>query len=548
MKAIPIWGVTSPTNSRCRISQTKLVEFLNDLGFGKFNNETIQRKIDDKVLSISNYSDITKFVYDFFMVLDEDDFLDTEKYGVVKSIETIEDENDEGEPTSHNVKKFFTKNEVKSALIEYGKINPNISHFLNYYSEERGVLNTDDKHLFTPIFTDTKDEVYSFFQSGAVKITSKGYHNKPYKTIKSEGFIWDTEKEKSIDNIQKISKTEKGIFEKFVEYSMMVQSKSGKWSIDKDEYESLRTVYGYLISTFTNNGETPVPYFVDKMSDGVLANGGNGKSLVMNSIKYWKKLSPINGKNVQKDNRFVFSSVDIDTKFVHIDDVKKDFPFDIIYNYSTGDMEIEKKGKDRFVIPMDKKPKIGVCTNFISTDTSDSTRRRQIIVEFGNFWNHKVLKEGVSVEKMLGKRLFTEFDENDWIQFYNFGFRCVEEFLKKGIVQTDKSNYFKKQLKIQKIGTDDEGVISWMEEFIKKNKKTFADKYEFDVIYRKFMMSFDEYVVRNWEKTRFKKSIYDLCSINGWGYNPHKNGSNVSQKRWKVGPAGNQKEYLRINI
>ena len=100
----------------------------------------------------------------------------------------------------------------------------------------------------------------------------------------------------------------------------------------------------------------------------------------------------------------------------------------------------------------------------------------------------------------------------------------------------------------KKKNRDDEGVISWMEEFINKNKKTFADKYEFDVIYRKFMMSFDEYVVRNWEKTRFKKSIYDLCSINGWEYNPHKNGSNVSQKRWKVGPAGNQKEYLRINI
>lgn len=25
-----------------------------------------------------------------------------------------------------------------------------------------------------------------------------------------------------------------------------------------------------------------------------------------------------------------------------------------------------------------------------------------------------------------------------------------------------------------------------------------------------------ENVVRNWGKTRFKKSIYDLCSINGW--------------------------------
>ena len=87
-----------------------------------------------------------------------------------------------------------------------------------------------------------------------------------------------------------------------------------------------------------------------------------------------------------------------------------------------------------------------------------------------------------------------------------------------------------------------------MEEFINKNKKTFADKYGFDINYRKLLMPFDKYVVRNWEKTRFKKSIYDLISINIWENNPYKNGSKVSQKRWKFGPTGNQKEYLRIDI
>ena len=40
-------------------------------------------------------------------------------------------------------------------------------------------------------------------------------------------------------------------------------------------------------------------------------------------------------------------------------------------------------------------------------------------------------KEG-NAEQYLGKRLIDrELKDNDWIQFYNFGFRCIREFLVK---------------------------------------------------------------------------------------------------------------------
>ena len=540
---IPIWEKTSPINPRCRISQHKLVDFLNNLGYGKFYNDLVKRN-SDNIIEVSDFSELTKFVYDYFMEMPEEEFFNEDTFGVVKQIVIPKD--DDGNELPQKTE-YYTKKEVKNALIEFGVINKNLLHYLNYYSEDEKVLNGKRPELYTPIFKDSKDEVYTFFENGIIRTNKNNSKMETYGMIK-DGFIWDSQRDLKVKNIQLIPKSEKGLFEEFIEKAMSVKDKSGDWKIDSKEYEAFRTVYGYMISNYTNHGETPIPLFVDRCSDGVHAEGGNGKSLVMNSIKYWKKTTPINGRNVSKENRFQFSGVDRDTQFIHLDDVNSDFPFQIIYNYATGDMEIEKKGVDRFVIPMENKPKIGVCTNYIMSDTSHSTSRRQYIIEFGEYWNLQT-KKGISVEKELGKRLFEQFDGNDWIQFYNFGFRCISEYLKKGVVQTDKSNYKKKQERAQIEGDGvNDGVFDWIEGFILKHKSTFKDKYEEDKFYLNFVNNFEEDVTEKWNKTRFKQSVYKICLNNRWGYNPHKPGNTLSQKRWKVGPAGKQKEHLRIVV
>lgn len=519
---------------KCVIENAQIIDLINDWGYGLLNSDLIHRGTNS-ILSLESKEDIARRVYEFYM----DGFED----------EDFENPNIVGVETFEGSEIYISKSEVRNALIDYGIFSKNMMVFLNTFTEDKSILNNPKKsESYTPLFRDNKDEVFTFFKNGVVRTTKDKSTLETYGTIK-DGYIWNSQKRSEIEKIELIKDSEKGLFEEFVEKCMSVQSEDGEWKIDEDEYESLRTTYGYLLSNYTNNGETPSPIFVDRESDGVQANGGNGKSLVMKSVKHWKNTTPINGRNVG-DSRFTFSGVKLDTEFVHMDDVNIDFPFEIIYNYTTGDMEIERKGVDRFVIAEDIKPKIGVCTNYIMSDTSHSTSRRQYVIEFGDFWNHKLSKEGTSVEKFLGKRLIDkDFTDNDWIQFYNFGFRCIREFLKKGVVQTEKSNYQRKQFiaKIEGDGVSD-GVVNWIENHINSNESKWRDVVITNDLVKEFENDFEMDVTQKWNSTRLKQAVYEICLNKGWEYNPHKIGKDLSSKRWKTGPKGFQFDSMRIYI
>ena len=525
---------------KCVIEHAKVIDLLDDWGIGILNNKIVHR--GDGIITLREFEEeksqkgkgVWKQLYEYYLDnFENEDYEDPNILGVEK-------------PDGNG---YITKSEVRNALIEYGVFNKWV-YLNNHFTDDKSILNNPKKsELYTPLFRDNKDEVFTFFKNGVVKTTKEGSELKPYEIVK-DGYIWESKIRNEVDNIELTKDSEKGLFEEFVEKCMSVKNKDGKWEIDEKEYESLRTTYGYLLSNYTNNGETPAPIFVDRESDGVHAEGGNGKSLVMKSVKHFKSTSDINGKNVDKAQpKFTFSGVKLDSEFVFMDDVNVDFPFNIIYNFTTGPMEIERKGIDRFVIPENVKPKIGVCTNYIMSDTSFSTSRRQYVVEFGEFWNQKS-KEGISVQKYLGKRLIdNEFSDNDWIQFYNFGFRCIREFLKKGVVETEKSNYERKQFiaKIEGDGVND-GVVDWIENYIKSNEVKFRDKVSWNTIYKDFSDDCESYVTENWKSTRLKQAVWDICLYHKWKYNPHKIGKTLSSKRWKSGPKGMQVDCVKIHI
>ena len=513
------------------VEHSKIIDLLNEWGYGMFNGSLIHRGTDS-ILSLKSQEKVWQSIYEYYMDFDDEDYLNP----MVVGVEKIEGSGD-----------YIFKSQVRNALINYGIFNKTI--YLNPYTEDKSILNEPKKSsLYTPMFRDNKDEVFTFFKNGIVRTTKEGSKLETYGMIK-DGYIWDSQKRSEIDNIELIEGDEKGLFEQFVEKCMSVQNENGEWEIDEKEYEAFRTTYGYLLSNYTNNGETPAPIFADRDSDGVHAEGGNGKSLVMKSVKHWKTTTPINGKNIDRTNpKFTFSGVKNDTEFVFMDDVNVDFPFNIIYNFTTGDMEIERKGVDRFVINEDVKPKIGVCTNYIMSDTSHSTSRRQYVIEFSSFWNQKS-KEGVSVEQYLGKRLIDkDFNDNDWIQFYNFGFKCIREFLSKGVVQTEKSNYQRKQFisQIEGDGVND-GVVDWIENYINTNEDV-KECVQFPKFFSDFENDFELDVVEKWNKTRLKQGIYDICLHKGWDYNPHKVGKTLSSKRWKTGPKGMQVDSFKVMV
>ena len=69
-----------------------------------------------------------------------------------------------------------------------------------------------DKHLYTPIFKDTEDYVYTYFQNGIVKTDMNGSSLMSYNDV-STGYIWESQiLPKSIE----IDKNRKGDFVDFV--------------------------------------------------------------------------------------------------------------------------------------------------------------------------------------------------------------------------------------------------------------------------------------------------------------------------------------------
>jgi hypothetical protein len=98
-------------------------------------------------------------------------------------------------------------------------------------------------------------------------------------------------------------------------------------------------------------------------------------------------------------------------------------------------MTIEKKGQDAYQIPFKESPKISITTNYTINGSGASHERRIFEVEIANYFN-----DNLTPEMEFGHLFFAEWDDKEWASFDNFMIRCVQFFLKNGLVQSDKVN------------------------------------------------------------------------------------------------------------
>ena len=61
IQCIPIWERVSPTVKKCKVCQSKLIDFINHLGYGKFYDKLVRRG-DDNIITVCNYSNKQKYL------------------------------------------------------------------------------------------------------------------------------------------------------------------------------------------------------------------------------------------------------------------------------------------------------------------------------------------------------------------------------------------------------------------------------------------------------------------------------------------------------
>jgi hypothetical protein len=222
----------------------------------------------------------------------------------------------------------------------------------------------------------------------------------------------------------------------------------------------------------------------------------------------------LSGRNKKViDNPHIFDGVTKDTDYVLVDDCDRYLRFDFFFNFITGDLPVNPKGKQPFVISYGESPKLVFTSNFTPDKSDGSTQRRILYTVFSDWYhdntNEEYLKSHTPLDD-FGMNMFTDFDENQWNLFYNFMIQCVKTYLSFQKINPPMGNVHKRNL-LQKMS---EAFKSWADVYIMDRLNQEINRHD----------AFNDFV----EKTKLNKfttnafmtRVKSWTAYYGYSYNP----------------------------
>lgn len=327
------------------------------------------------------------------------------------------------------------------------------------------ILNYVEKHAPEPVFTelqmrnryfentflnalpvlpveqvkDNAESIYIFFESFYYEIFSHRMERHDYIDLKGR-HIWRSQ----------ISKKQMTDFVDYTQhdFNVFVTNVTGG---DVDRYNQSKAALGYMMHTYKKRRLAKLIYSCDQSSgelDG-MANGGTGKNLFFEALKYVRAVVDIDGKDFDKKDKFKFQTIADDTQIISIDDYEGDIKE--LFTRVTGHFEIEKKGQDKTIKPFDHAPKIMVSSNTSPKGYSSSFSRRMHLIEFADHYS-----EVHTPADEFGDR---DFFSDDWTQadfncLYSFMFSCAQEYLRNGLAKVLPSDDQKYKQAVKNTGMD----------------------------------------------------------------------------------------------
>jgi len=421
---------------------------------------------------------------------------------------------------------------------------------------------------------DGPDVSYIPYRNGVVEISKAKVELKPYKDLQ-EAVREDSVRDRDIDisSLPKLdldqpiaTQVQPSPFTKFIIYAFKrgmtpdathpIEKNNPLWDgTDNDEWREgvagYETSVGYLIHRHHPSMPVAIIFVDGESMASQKSEGGTGKSLSLKPLEHLRELTEVSGKRMRADERFVFSGVDETTEIVLLNDVRQDMDFEDLFNVITDDMEVEKKGINKKVIPKALKPKIGITSNYIITGNDTSTKRRQHIISFGTFLN-KVTEMGLtdksmSVEALVGAYLFDDdkFSAADWNAFDCYCILCVQKYLNTDLITPENKGY-KQALLANTVGDDE--VFEWMEAWV--NKGGYEQGIAQSQIYKEFSAAFvgDILLVR-WDEKLFLDRLFEYVLAREdveWNPDQEAKGDTRRKRRWPHGPAGRQEPWVKI--
>jgi hypothetical protein len=311
------------------------------------------------------------------------------------------------------------KDIVKNDLISNGNYD-----IWDFMAKNNSIFKKDNLSMLDTVEVspkkDDKDNSFIFYNNYAVRTSRSDIELIKYKDI--DEVIW---KNQVIDRDIELNNESEGEFKTFI------------WLLSKknvERYYTLKSVIGYLLHSY-QHAKPKAIIFNDEMLSDDIPNGGSGKGLIHKGIGHIKNIVVEDGKKFDSKSQFAYQNVNKDTQIFLMDDVPKNFNFENLFSIITEGMTVEKKGKDSYRIPFSESPKISITTNYTVKGDGASHKRRVFEVEIANHFN-----DNHTPEDEFGHQFFNEWDQKEWAKFDNFMIRCIQFYLKNGLVESNKVN------------------------------------------------------------------------------------------------------------
>lgn len=294
---------------------------------------------------------------------------------------------------------------------------------LNRLYAANGQFFSDSKLSLLPLIEldlnkDTKTSAFVYYQNGYVECNSEGYKLLNYSNLTK--LIWNTQIIKRDFTYKPISSVEIALDLKVVYAEFMYLISKG----DLSRMNSLCSIAGYLMHDFYGT-DLKAPILTDSSISDV-AEGRTGKGLFVKGIQQIRNLVDINGKDFETKERFKYQSLSMATQIVHLDDVKKDFKIESLFNDITSAITVEKKNVGVFSL----NAKMVISSNKTIDIQGSSAKGRTIEFELSEYFNDEVRPSDV-----FGHYFFVDWvKQNEWSKFDNFMMFVIHFYLKNGLI------------------------------------------------------------------------------------------------------------------
>lgn len=425
----------------------------------------------------------------------------------------------------------------KSTLVhEY--FNSKIDVLLNDKKIERLKLVVDNFNNFEP------DVQRSYYNNGGVEITAKSITSgHPINNVWRSRIVPRNFKRipiidwiEHVGDYYAIQFTAEGMKSDFVRYiintSNNCYSHDNPRTVTQDErYDwdqhlvNKITAIGYLLTDWKHPTDRKAVVIQDHLISEVGQSwGGAGKSVLGTAIGKVTVQKSFDGKKFEPKADFALDGVTRATRNIFIDDIRPNFNFQAIFNWVTGDLDVNPKGKTPYVIKAINSPKILLTTNHAIKDADQgSVARRIAYVEFSGWYN----KDHTPIED-FGHTLFDEWDELQWQLFDNFMAECVMYYMRslteawnkkgEGVVPPPMRNIELRTLR----QSMSEVLLQWAEEYYDPSGDHLNARESRKDLWENFYAYAGGLQGHGVTRTNFKRKIIEFCKYKGYDFNINK--------------------------